>query len=43
MEQLMSQKNTSPTIIKQRPPMSFAIINNLLDPSARAIDLKISP
>ncbi len=43
MEWLISWKNTSPTIIKQKPPMSFAIINNLLDPSIRAIDFKISP
>jgi hypothetical protein len=28
--------------IGQRPPMFFAITNNLLTPSIRAIDLKIS-
>jgi hypothetical protein len=39
----MSRKNISPMIIGQRPPMSFAIINNLLDLNTKAIDLKISP
>jgi hypothetical protein len=28
---------------RQRPPMSFAIANNLLAPSIRATDLGISP
>jgi hypothetical protein len=33
MESLINQRNTSPTIIGQRPPMSFAITNNLLTPT----------
>jgi hypothetical protein len=36
-------KNTFPTTIRQRPPMSFAIANNLLAPNIKAIDLRISP
>ncbi len=43
MEWLISQRNTLPTIIIWRPPLSFAIANNLLTLSIRAIDLRISP
>ncbi len=43
MEQLISQRNTSPMAIKRRPLISFAIANNLLAPSTRATDLGISP
>jgi hypothetical protein len=43
MERLISQRNTFPTTIRQRPLVSFAIANNLLAPSIKAIDLRISP
>jgi hypothetical protein len=43
MERLISWKNTLPLIIGRRPPMPFAIANNLLAPSTKAINLKISP
>jgi hypothetical protein len=42
MERPISQKNTSPMAIRQRPLMSLVIANNLLTPSTRAIDLGIS-
>jgi hypothetical protein len=39
----MSQKNVSPKTMGQRPPMPFAIANNLLAPKTRVADLGISP
>jgi hypothetical protein len=43
MEQLINQKDTLLTTIKQRPPMFFAIVNNLLALNTKAINLGISP
>jgi len=36
-------KNASPKTMGQRPPMPFAITNNLLTPKTRVVDLRISP
>jgi hypothetical protein len=43
VRQWISQRNTSPMAIGQRLPMSFAIVNNLLAPITRAINLRLSP
>jgi hypothetical protein len=43
MERLINRKNISPTTIGQKPQVSFAIANNLLIPSIKAIALKIFP
>ncbi len=43
MERFISQKNTSPLAIGQRPLVSLVITNNLLAPSIKATDLGISP
>jgi len=42
MERLINRRNTLPTVIRQRPLVSFAIANNLLTPSTKATDLGIS-
>jgi hypothetical protein len=43
MEQVISQRNTSPTTIGRIPPVSFAIAINPLAPSIRATGLGSSP
>jgi len=43
MEQIISQRNILLTTIGQIPPVSFTIANNMLNPSIRATDLRISP
>jgi hypothetical protein len=43
MERLINQKNASPMAIGQKLPMSFAIVNTVLAPNTRAIDLGIFP